>query len=90
MKPTTTKYILLYYLYKIIDDKFIFEYNWTDDTWEFCTLDTTLPLRSGEEISEEHAIAWTEEIRKQLDTEPYTRIHAMKPTRLLDLRHKKV
>lgn len=68
---------MLYYLYKIIDDKYTFEYNWTEDTWELCFIDSYLCLLSGEEITEEHAIAWTEEIRKQLDSEPYTPRYAI-------------
>jgi hypothetical protein len=77
MKPATVKYILFEYLYRVIDDEYIFEYDWTNDTWWFCKGSTMLVLLPGEEISEEDAIVKAEEFRKNLKDEPYVRKYAL-------------
>lgn len=79
MKPATVKYILFMYLYRIIEDKYIFEYDWTNDTWWFCKGSTILGLLPGEELTEEEAIIKSEEFRKNLANEPYKRKYAISP-----------
>lgn len=79
MQAATVKYILYSYLYRIIEDKYIFEYDWTNDTWWFCKGSTILGLLSGEELTEEEAIQKAEEFRNTLGGRPYKRKYAISP-----------
>jgi hypothetical protein len=80
MKPATIKYILFMYLYRVIDDKYVFEYDWTNDRWWFCKSSTLLNIMlSGEELLEEEAVIKAEEFRSKLAEEPYTRKYALSP-----------
>lgn len=77
MQSITVKYYLLEYLYRVIDNDHVFEYDWTADKWRFCRSSTILYLHTGTELSEEEAIKKAKEYRTNLANEPYTRKYAI-------------
>lgn len=78
MQPVSIKYVLFEYLYRIMDDKYVFEYDWTNDRWWFCKGSTLISiLPSGEELTEEEAILKAGEFRRNLTSEPYIRKYAI-------------